>query len=223
MKALNIKYRKYFGNRTFVISIVLAFLMLILSLFINFYAGTYATERASNYVNDIVLSNIPVFDVDLLFVYAPLILWLFVASLIFYEPRKIPFVIKSIALFNVIRSIFITLTHIGPFPDQIAFNANSSIWIGKFFFGGDLFFSAHTGLPFLMALVFWDSKTLRYIFIGCAIFFGIIVLLGHLHYSIDVASAFFITFTIYHIAKTIFKKDKLLFDGKISPGESLTS
>jgi hypothetical protein len=35
--------------------------------------------------------------------------------------------------------------------------------------------------------------------------------LAHLHYSIDVLSAFFITYTISHIACVFFKKDLLLF------------
>jgi len=66
-------------------------------------------------------------------------------------------------------------------------------------------------LPFLLALIFWDEKYLRYFFIVSSIFFGAIVLLGHYHYSIDVAAAFFITYTIYHIAKKLFPRDFELF------------
>jgi membrane-associated phospholipid phosphatase len=75
-------------------------------------------------------------------------------------------------------------------------------------FGGDLFFSGHTGLPFLIALIYWDHKTYRIIFITLAAIFGSVALMGHLHYSIDVFAAFFITYAIYHIAMQIFKKDK---------------
>ena len=89
---------------------------------------------------------------------------------------------------------------------------NPEIWVRDFAFGGDLFFSAHTGTPFLMALAFWDNKFLRILFIVTAVFFGVIVLLGHFHYSIDVLAAFFITYTIYHMAEIIFKKDKKCFD-----------
>ncbi len=83
--------------------------------------------------------------------------------------------------------------------------------MSKFAFGGDLFFSGHTGLPFLMALVFWKKPILRYFFIASAIGFGAVVLLTHLHYSIDVLSAFFITYTIFHIAEFLFRKDRKLF------------
>jgi hypothetical protein len=222
MKNLNRRYKTYFTDRSFIISVLVGLLFLILSFVINFYAGTYATERASNSVQDIVLSNIPVFDVDLIFIYGPLVLWLFVGCLCAYKPNRIPFILKSIALFIVIRSVFITLTHIGPFPDQIALSAAPTSWIYKFTFGGDLFFSSHTGLPFLMALLFWKHKYLGWIFTATAVFFGTIVLLGHMHYTIDVLSAFFITYTIYHIALKFFKKDKKLFDEKTPDDNNLT-
>lgn len=202
-------YTKQFQDKELAKSIVISFAFLILSLFINFYAGTYATERASLPVTDIVLSNIRVFDVDGIFLYGPIILFTFVALLVFYEPKRLPFIIKSVALFTVIRSIFITLTHIGPFPTQTLTVAGN--FMNKFTFGGDLFFSGHTGIPFLLALIFWQNKTLRYSFLAYSVFIGIIVLLGHYHYSIDVLSAFFITYTIFHIALYLFKKDREMF------------
>ncbi len=211
MKSAAIRCKDCFSNKRFLISFISGIVMLVVSCVINYYAGTYAAERASNYVNDIVLSNIPVFDVDAVFVFGPFVLWLIVAVLCLHEPKRIPFVLKSIALFVVIRSIFITLTHIGPFPDHDILDRGQTL-VKDFTFGADLFFSAHTGLPYLMALVFWDNTFLRRFFTITAVFFGVIVLMGHLHYTIDVLSAFFITYTIYHLATIFFKKDKTLFD-----------
>lgn len=213
MKSLISRYKLHFGDKKFILSLTLSLLLLASSLVANFYAGIYATEKASSSVTDIILNNIPTFDVDGMFMYGPLILWGFVSILCLIHPKRIPFVLKSISLFILIRSIFVTLTHIGPFPDQLAINYSSDL-VKKFTFGGDLFFSAHTGLPFLMALVFWKNKYLRVIFIGTSIFFGIIVLMVKLHYSIDVLSAFFITYTIYHIAEIIFKGDKEIFESQ---------
>ena len=211
MKLYLEKYKRCFSNKRFVASVFVAFLLLIAGLVINFYAGEYAAASANNSVTDIILDNIPVFDVDGTFVYGPFILWLFVAILCLREPRRIPFVLKNIALFVFVRSIFITLTHIGPFPDHLVISEASRL-ISHFTFGGDLFFSAHTGLPFLMALVFHRDMRLRVLFTITAIFFGVIVLMAHLHYSIDVASAFFITYTIYHIAKFLFREDEKIFN-----------
>jgi len=211
MKTLTQKYRRLFSNRQFVSSLLSGVLLLIISFIINFYAGIYATEKISNPVTDIILDNIPVFNVDLLFIYGPLLLWTVVSLIAFSEPKRIPFILKNIALFVLIRSVFITLTHIGPFPDRIDVNYSIRA-IKDFTFGGDLFFSAHTGLPFLMALVFWQKKMIRFLFIAIAILFGIVVLMGHLHYSIDVLAAFFITYSIYHLAKIFFAKDENWFN-----------
>ncbi len=204
------KIKTHFKDKNFLFSIGTAFLFLFISFFINFYAGMYATESASNSVTDVVLSNIRVYDVDGIFVYGALAFWIFISLLCLYDPKKIPFTLKSIALFVIIRAIFISLTHIGPFPTAMI--VDSGELMKKFSFGGDLFFSGHTGLPFLMALVFWKNKYLRWLFVASSIVFGTVVLLGHLHYSIDVLSAFFITYTIYHIAKFLFKKDEVLFN-----------
>ncbi|MEI8174752.1 MAG: phosphatase PAP2-related protein [bacterium] len=203
------KFNDSFKDRYFITSFLVGLLFFFISLVINFIAGTYATERASLPVTDIILSNIRVFDVDAIFIYGPVIFWTFAGLVLLYNPKKIPFTLKSIALFVVVRSIFISLTHIGPFPTQAIIS--SSDFFSKFTFGGDLFFSGHTGLPFLMALIFWREKKLRYIFIISSLIFGAVVLMGHLHYSIDVLAAFFITYTIYHMAEFFFKKERSMF------------
>ncbi len=182
-----------------------SWVILVCSLLINFYAGTYATEKASNPVTDLILNNIPVFDVDGIFVWGAFAVVGCIALACFKYPRRIPFTLKTIGLFVIIRSIFITLTHLAPFPTQTVFDPVK--FASYFMFGGDLFFSGHTGLPFLIALVFWDNLFFRRSFILLSLIFGTVALMGHLHYSIDVFAAFFITYAIYGIAEQIFKKD----------------
>lgn len=203
------KYRKQFlDDKKLRWTTIFALLFLVASFFVNFYAGTYATREASNDVTDLILNNIRVFDVDGIYVYGFLAFCVFVALFGIFEPKRIPFFAKTVALFVLTRSLFVVLTHIGPFPSQLNID---SILFSKFSFAADLFFSAHTGLPFLMALLFWENKRFRVFFIALSVFFAIIVLLGHLHYSIDVLAAFFITYTIFHISRTIFKKDQEIF------------
>ena len=212
MKIWTQKWRDLLRSKDFITSLLVSVIFLLISLYINFRAGNYATESASLPVTDIILSNIRVFDVDLFFIYGPIFLFTIVLIISLYSPRKLPFITKNIALFTVIRSVFISLTHLGPFPTQ-AINGGTN-FISKFTFGGDLFFSGHTGIPFLMALIFWNYKPLRYLFILDSIFMGTVVLLGLYHYSIDVLAAFFITYSIYHISLYLFKKDKDMFDLK---------
>jgi len=55
----------------------------------------------------------------------------------------------------------------------------------------------------VIALVFWDTRWIRYLFIGFSIFFGSTALLGHLHYSIDVFSAPFIAHSVVIISQRL--------------------
>jgi len=203
-------YKTYFKNKQFLTSVAVAILFLAISIIINFYAGTYAAESASSPVTDIILSNTRAYDLDGMFVYGSLLFFFVTVFVCLNKPQKLPFAVKSIALFIIIRSVFITLTHIGPFPSQITITSDMlSDILSKLTFGGDLFFSGHTGLPFLLALIFWKDKIVRNIFLLFSLAFATIVLLAHMHYTIDVLSAFFITYTIFHIAEFIFHKDKI--------------
>ena len=213
------RYKHYTSQKEFRRSVFSSIVFFIASVAVSFFAIQYATERASNSVTDIILSNIPPIDVDGVFVFATVLLIVFIALLLFAHPKRIPFTLHSLAVFFLIRSAFISLTHIGPFPIQ-APDANWGSLASHFLFSSDLFFSAHTGAPFLMALVFWREKNLRFIFLGWSVFMGVIVLLGHLHYSIDVVSAYFITYTIFCIAEYLFPKDRTLFLSDV-PHEAL--
>lgn len=191
-------------------SFSVALLLLAMSLVINFYAGSYADIVTSNYVTDVILSNIPVFDVDWLFVDGAFFLVFCIILVCIKYPGRAPFVVKAVSIFYVIRSLFIMLTHIAPYPTHTIIDPMSIMRI--FNFDGQLFFSGHVGLPFLMALIFWDNKHLRYFFTIFSILFAAVVLMGHMHYSIDVFAAFFITYGIYHLATFFFRHDS--FRGK---------
>ena len=177
---------------------------------VSFYAIQYATERASSSVSDIILSNIPAFDVDGLFAVGTLLLIAFITLLLLAHPKRIPFALNGLTVFFLIRSGFIMLTHIGPFPVQTP-DADWGTLLNHFLFSSDLFFSAHTGVPLMMALIFWRERSLRNVFLAWSVYMGVIVLLGHLHYSIDVVSAYFITYTIFCIVVWLFPKEHALF------------
>lgn len=206
-------YKTYFSNKSFLISFLCSLALLAISLLVQFSVSGYVTRSISEPVTDIILSNTRVYDVTGIFIWGAIILIIIGICIIFKNLNYAPFVMKSVALFTLIRSFFVSLTHISPFPTHAIISSeffNKEVFNG-IFTGNDLFFSGHTGIPFLLALIFWDNKKLRYVFLGFSIMFAIVVLLGHLHYSIDVLSAFFITFSIFHICKVFFKKDWELF------------
>lgn len=203
-RARHALHRREYENAT-----VLSMVFFTACFCINLLAVQYASDHVSNYVTDIVLSNIPVFDVDGLFVYGTFVFTAFVLALMLAHPKRIPFMLNSLGLLWLIRSAFTSLTHIAPYPQHTAIAFGPAIT--KVFFGGDLFFSGHTATPVLFALIFWRRPILRFAFLLWAVFFATVVLLGHLHYSIDVAAAFFITYTIYEIARRVFPRSREIF------------
>lgn len=212
-RALIHRYRAYGSLQSFRISAVSSIILFAAGVYLNYLASDYATAQASNSVTDIILSNTPALDVDALFVYGAVALIGFITLLCLWHPKRIPFTLYSLGAFFIIRAGFISLTHIAPFPvhTPIQFTSDIGIFFSKLFFGDDLFFSGHTGVPFLMALLYWRDRVLRSLFLAWSIVLALVVLLGHIHYSIDVVSAYFITYTIYAIASWLFPKDHELF------------
>jgi hypothetical protein len=209
MKRIVHNYKEFFGHFPNVLSALIAFAFFIVSLVINFYASQYAFIKQGNAVTDIVLDNLPVVNMDNAFIYCTWLVVLLIIVLELSNPKKVPFTLKAMGVFIIVRSIFVIMTHLGPSPLN-TLSAPSEI--GRAFSSGaDLFFSGHTGMPYLFSLIYWHNPKLRYLFIGISILAAAGVLLGHIHYSIDVASAYFITYGIYLIAEKSFRKDRELF------------
>jgi hypothetical protein len=192
-------------------SFYLGLLFLILALLIQAGAGRYSSRSAlnANFAGDLILDNLPTVDLEFLIIQGALILWFGTSILLALRPRYLLFGMKAVALFIIIRAISINLTHIGIYPHQAPFDATDlgTRFYSLFSFQGNFFFSGHTGLPFLMALVFWDNPWLRRFFLGVSAVFAASVLLAHAHYSIDVFAAPFIAYGIYKISERIFPKD----------------
>ena len=61
----------------------------------------------------------------------------------------------------------------------------------------DLFFSGHTATTFLLLLYVWDRPRLRWLALAGHVLVVASVFLAHLHYAIDVAGAYAVTFTLF--------------------------
>ncbi len=195
-------------------SLYLGLLLIVLSLIIQISAGHYSTRSATSahFAGDLFLDNLPVVNLDFVIVQGVLLFWIFVWLLLATKPRYLLFSIKAVALFIIFRAFFMSLTHIGIYPRGIILNPTD---IGYGFynlvsFQGNYFFSAHTGFPFLMALIFWNKTFWRRFFLLATVFFGASVLLAHVHYSIDVFAAPFITYGVFVISTKLFPADYAL-------------
>jgi hypothetical protein len=59
-----------------------------------------------------------------------------------------PFALKAMALFLLVRAVFVSLTHMAPSPID---PQKTVPFFNSIFYGSDLFFSGHTGMPLLAA------------------------------------------------------------------------
>lgn len=201
-------YGVLLGSRTYLRSLTEGAAFLAASTIAIFAAVSYATVHASNHVTDFVLSRVGPFNVRFLFVYGTFTAFVLTAGLLASRPNRLPFAFKATALFLLVRAVFVALTHMAPSPIE---PQQPAPFFNSIFYGGDLFFSGHTGLPLLAALAFWHMPRWRMFYLALTAFFGTIVLLGHYHYSIDVLAALFITHGVFQVSCWLFARDYTLF------------
>ena len=196
----------WFDTR-FLWSASVSFLILYLCTIINTVAGIAATGAASTPVTDLILSNTPRFNTSIIHSSLAGFEADFSLLLLVLLPRYLPFAFKAMAGLFLLRAFFINLTNIGMFPDAVPVHSFGT-------FGGDLFFSGHLASAFLLALVFWEQKYLRSLYLFLTGVFGVGALLGHYHYSIDVFSAPFFAYGIFALSKRLFPADFDLYHAR---------
>ncbi|MGD0265024.1 MAG: phosphatase PAP2-related protein [Candidatus Methylomirabilota bacterium] len=178
------------------------------SLGLNYAASIYADAHQSNFVRDMLLDRLPLVDTSLVVDQGMVLFAIAVAALAASFPGRVPFLVKSVALFVAVRAVFISLTHLAVYPQHIVPQQDDLTQaLAYFSTDGSLFFSGHTGLPLLVALIFRDRRSIRMAFLAASIVASASVLLAHVHYTIDVLGAAFITPTIYRMAGWCFPRD----------------
>lgn len=184
--------------------IVLSLVLLAVAAFLEYLSGLYVARTPGANVPDLILDNVPTFNFGIFFVYggAVSVALLLLYPLVF-KIKEFHKVISQFSLLVLVRSLSITLTHLNPPMDALKFHV--PWWFAYFTFQNDMFFSGHTAIPFLGFLLFKNSK-IRYLFLALSIFMGATVLLIHVHYSIDVFAAFFITYGTFKMGEWIFNK-----------------
>lgn len=186
-------------------------LLFLLALIIQHFAYNYIDNGINGvHVGDLLLDNLPSVNLDFFIVQGALLSTLLALYLFVAKPKYLPFSVKALALFIIIRSFFISLTHLGANLHQISLNTDS-IGFGVYDFlynaKNDFFFSGHVGAAFLFSLIFWEEKFWRISFLIISLIFAASMILAHMHYSIDIFAAPFITYGIFVIAQKIFVKD----------------
>lgn len=176
--------------------------------YVNLYIFEYSQRPTSRYVGDIILDNLPPVDLTFIIIEVAFVAIVLVTLFVLSKPRYTLFTVKAVTLFIIIRALFVSLTHVGIHPEVITPGLGffDSIYLFLNLQTG-LFFSGHVGMPFLMALIFWDMVYVRHAFLFLSFIFAVAVLFAHSHYSIDVFAAPFMAYGIYNIARHLFKSD----------------
>jgi hypothetical protein len=205
------KYRALFRKK--MRSLITGGIFLFLALTFQYFASSYSLRVAGPFVGDIVLDNTAVVNLNTIIIEGALFGLLGIATLLFVKPRYLPFTLKTAAIFIAVRAFMISATHLGIYPNQLV---PDNSFFDQIYKALDLqagyFFSAHTGLPFLLALIFWDERFWRYLFLVMSVIFGSAVLLAHVHYSIDVFAAPFMVYSIFKLSQYLFQDDYALIE-----------
>jgi hypothetical protein len=204
-------------NREYVSSLVTAILIVCASyLFYIYVIGYVDALDGLPSLTDLIHSYIPVLDLRFLYIYGMIAIFgLLSFYFIFFRPDLLPFYLKVFGLVYITRSVFITLTHLGP-PEGFMiplFASEYKMWLVKdLLHTNDLFFSGHVAYPFMGALLLRKlNRGLFYLFLFFSVLMVITVLSMRIHYSIDAASAFFIVFGVYSFAVYVFGKKDFSF------------
>jgi len=201
-------------DRAYFWSLVVGIVVLAFAVFLDRFASLYHDQYVYTSVGDLILNILPTYNLEFLFfqgIYA--VIWMIVLYSVFFEPETVPFGFKTIGLLIIVRAGFIVLTYLGP-PIGFYFAENGIGFdspLKGLFFTNDLFFSGHTALPFLAYLLFRKHIWFRAIMLVSSFIMGVTVLLMHVHYSIDVFSAFFITYGVYTLSNMLFNQLNVRF------------
>ncbi|MEI6352799.1 MAG: phosphatase PAP2-related protein [Candidatus Nomurabacteria bacterium] len=207
-------YRETFTDKKILFDMFIGVLLFIFGLVVAYYAYAYTQTYQGTIAQDIFLDNLPIVNVALLFFGGMAFMGVVAVVLSLLDPKRIPFVLISTGLFFAVRGFFLILTHLAPpnieYYQYIQYEHHIKNVVFTLSSGTDLFFSGHVGYAFLLTLIFWYKKYLRYFFLLFSFLMAGVVILGHLHYSIDVFSAYFIVFGIFEFAKKYFHKEYVL-------------
>ena len=97
-------YQTLFGSRGYLRSLSEGAVFLAASTIAIFAAVSYATVHASNYVTDFVLSRVGPLNVRFLFIYGTFTAFAITAGLLAWRPNRLPFALKAMALFLLVRA-----------------------------------------------------------------------------------------------------------------------
>ena len=160
-------------------------------------------QRNGMILNDFILNLLPAKNVSI-----PIFTMLWSITILglvrgIKSPQLFLTLVYGFLLLFLSRMVSISFFALNP-PERLIplIDPLSNSFYGKTFITKDLFYSGHTASMFLFFLCF-RRKTDKLLSLVCSIAVGMLVLVQHVHYTIDVIAAPFFTIICYLIGKRI--------------------
>lgn len=201
----NLSWKELFKNKKLLVKLLAGLILMLALLPLLPIFFNYIELRNGFVLNDVVLVNLPAKDVSI-----PIfsIIWaMALLTLIrgIQQPSIFLVFLWSYFFLTASRVITISLVPFNP-PVQLIplVDPLSNIFYGGKFLTKDLFYSGHTGTQFLMLLCL-QRKTDKILALVSTMLISILVLIQHVHYTIDVMAAPFLTYICYYLGKKVVK------------------
>lgn len=184
--------------------VILAGFLLLAAKFLIFIEA-----REGKIIDDILLRYLPSYDLSgyiFFIIYSSLVLGISHVSQTPYRLIPAFYVYTAVLIFRMLSIYFIPLEA----PPNIIVLRDPFV---EFFTGKgsiitkDLFFSGHTATICILYF-FAKNKWLKIFFLCCIIAVAVMLLLQHVHYTMDVVAAPFIAFAGYRLVLKIYRKSR---------------
>lgn len=194
-------WKDAFANKIFKQKFLTSLILFIVVLIFLPFFFQYIEKRNGIILNDFILKSIQPVDVStaIFFIIWTISILMIVRAI--HKPTIFILLLTSFTLLTVSRIISIYFVVLNPPADLIVLkDPLSNFFYGTTFITKDLFYSGHTATMFLMFLCL-EKKIEKFMALLACFFVGILVLVQHVHYSVDVLVAPFFTYMIYRFAK----------------------
>lgn len=186
----------------------------------NFFVGQYATATAGPSIPDVFdffadekYLALREFALQIHLYWNTFLFVPFVVYGLFAFPKETFHFLALKALVILARLCTVAVTHLGP-----VFNTPTITGV-PFTFGGDLFFSGHVAGSFVLYLAF-RKTSIAYFLLAYNLLISVSVIVGRLHYTIDVIAAYVFAYAIYKFTEPHFEKLKVKYFGDINSTSS---
>lgn len=178
-----------------------AILLCLTPVFPMFYQ--YIERRQGIVYNDFLLQILPCIDLSIpIFV----ITWgmaLFTLTRVVQTPSLLLSLMYGVIVLNISRFISISLVPLNPPHGLIdIWDPITDMFYGETYVTKDLFYSGHTATQFLFFLILQRKKD-KYIALCSTILMGVMVMVQHVHYTVDVVFAPPLTYLCYLLARRL--------------------